>query len=50
MSFDVAPTARLIPISFVLSTTETNIIFITPIAPTKAICLRYFLEGLIMWS
>ena len=34
MSPFVAPTALLIPISLVLSVTETSIIFITPIPPT----------------
>src|SRR5574344_1307974 len=34
MSERLAPTAIRIPISLVLSVTETNIIFITPIQPT----------------
>ena len=34
ISLDLAPTAILIPISLVLSVTETNIMFIIPIPPT----------------
>ncbi|MEI6673268.1 MAG: hypothetical protein WCL02_08400 [bacterium] len=36
ISFLCAPIALRIPISFILSVTETNIIFITPIPPTKS--------------
>lgn len=35
ISFSVAPTARLIPISLVLSVTEAYMMFIIPMPPTK---------------
>jgi hypothetical protein len=36
MSLVFAPIAFLMPISLVLSVTDTSIIFITPIPPTKS--------------